>query len=136
MLIEVAAACLIRNKKVLIARRTAPSRLAGKWEFPGGKVEKYETHRACLIRELKEEFGITITVGDFVAAGTHRQPHGTFHIRAYQATWLTGDIIPTAHDRYAWAGPHDLLTYDLLPADIELAQSLLAKNTLKVVTKN
>ena len=126
-MIEVTAAFLVHKDKVLIARRKNPPQLAGKWEFPGGKIEEGETPRVCLAREMEEEFRIKIKVGDFVAESVHRQADRAFHIRAYHATWLAGQIVPVAHDRCAWAEPVDLLAYDLLPADIELAKSLIEK---------
>ena len=126
MMIKVAAAFLIDNNKVFIARRAGSQPLAGKWEFPGGKVESDESVEDCLARELAEEFGIKVAVGTFLAEATHRRDIGSFHILAHRATWLAGDIIPVDHDRYAWTGPEDLLDYDLLPADIELAKSLIA----------
>ncbi len=129
-MIEVAAVFLVHEEKVLIARRKAPPHLAGKWEFPGGKVEDGETHRGCLAREIEEEFSIQINVGDFVADSIHRQADRAFHIQAYHATWLAGQIVPVAHDRYAWAETVDLLAYDLLPADIELARSLIEKGLI------
>ena len=124
-MIEVAAAFLVHNDSVLIARRKTPPALAGKWEFPGGKIESSESPQACLARELEEEFSIKIDVGEFVADSVHRQEKSTFHIRAYRATWISGQILPVAHDRYVWVGPENLLAYDLLPADIELANDLI-----------
>ena len=126
-MIKVAAAFLIHENKVLIARRKAPPLLAGKWEFPGGKVEAGETPQACLARELEEEFGIKIKVGEFVADSVHRREKSVFHIMAYQASWLAGNIVPLAHDNWTWAGPDTLLEFDLLPADIELARRLIEK---------
>ncbi len=126
-MIKVAAAFLIHAEKVLIARRKNPLELAGKWEFPGGKIEKGESPEGCLARELEEEFGIRIDVGNFVADSIHRRGNHAFHILAYQATWLTGQIIPVAHDDWAWAGSDNLLGYDLLPADIKLAECLIEK---------
>jgi len=119
MMIEVVAAFLVHADKVLIARRKDPPQLAGRWEFPGGKVEPGEKPEESLVREMEEEFGIRIAVGAFGA--------DSFHIRAYRATWLSGQIVPVAHDRYAWAGPEDLLAYDLLPADVDLAHALIEK---------
>lgn len=126
-MIKVAAAFLIHNRKVFIARRTGSQPLAGKWEFPGGKVETGESVQACLARELAEEFGIEVAVGAFVADAIHPREVGTFHILAHRTTWLSGDIVPVDHDRCAWAGPGELLGYDLLPADIKLARSLIEK---------
>jgi len=124
-MIKVAAAFLVHNHTVFIARRAPSQPLAGLWEFPGGKVEAGESVQACLARELAEEFGIKVAVGEFAAEAIHRRKVGTFLIQAHRTTWLAGDIIPVDHDRWAWAGPEDLLRYDLLPADIELAKSLI-----------
>jgi len=128
MMIEVVAAFLVHEDKVLIARRKAPPRLAGRWEFPGGKVEPGEAPEECLAREMMEEFGIAVEVGAFVAAGIHEQADRSFHIRAYRATWLSGQLVPVAHDRCAWARPDTLLNYDLLPADVDLARALIEKD--------
>jgi 8-oxo-dGTP diphosphatase len=126
-MIKVAAAFLIHDEKVLIARRKTPPRLAGKWEFPGGKLEAGETPETCLAREIEEEFSIRIRVGAFVAASVHRQADRVFHVLGYQATWLAGQLVPAAHDRCAWARPENLLGYDLLPADIDLARQFIEK---------
>ncbi|GAB6157839.1 hypothetical protein JCM39194_10390 [Desulfotomaculum varum] len=59
---EVTAAIIINDGKVLIAKRAENQKLAGKWEFPGGKIESGETPEECLIREINEELGINIEV--------------------------------------------------------------------------
>ena len=61
----VTAAIIINNGKVLIAQRAEKQKLAGKWEFPGGKIEFGETPEECRKREIKEELGINIEVNDF-----------------------------------------------------------------------
>jgi len=126
-MIKVAAAFLIHNAKVLVARRKRPQQLAGKWEFPGGKIEAGETPEACLTRELNEEFGITVKVGKFLADSIHLHDRTAFHILAYHTTWLSGRIVPVDHDKYAWVESRNLLKYDLLPADMELAEVLIEK---------
>jgi len=55
-MIRVTAAIIINNDRILIAQRLNTDKLAGKWEFPGGKIENNETPEQCLIREMKEEF--------------------------------------------------------------------------------
>ncbi|MGD9300862.1 MAG: NUDIX domain-containing protein, partial [Desulfobacterales bacterium] len=65
MMKDVTAAILIKDNKILIARRKASDSQGGKWEFPGGTIKEGETPRHCLIREMKEEFGIKVSVGNF-----------------------------------------------------------------------
>ena len=69
---QVAAAILEKDGKILIARRRADDRQAGKWEFPGGTVEADETPPDCLKREMQEEFGITVAVGRFFGESVYR----------------------------------------------------------------
>ena len=62
---QVAAAIIEKDGKILIAKRKKGSSLAGKWEFPGGKIEPGESPEECLKREMKEEFDIEALAGDF-----------------------------------------------------------------------
>ena len=62
----VTCAIIEKEGKILIARRALDQQLAGKWEFPGGKVEDGESPEECLKRELEEEFGIQVEVGEFI----------------------------------------------------------------------
>lgn len=64
---EVIAAIITKSNNVLIARRAPNEKLAGKWEFPGGKVEEGKTAEDCLYREFKEELDIKVKVNDFSA---------------------------------------------------------------------
>ena len=68
-MITVTCAIIERNGKILIARRAEGQKLAGKWEFPGGKVEDGESPGECLKRELEEEFGIQSEVREFWGSG-------------------------------------------------------------------
>jgi 8-oxo-dGTP diphosphatase len=124
-MITVTAAILIHNNKFLIARRKPTIRHAGKWEFPGGKIEIGETPEQCLVREIKEEFNISIAVEKFFCDSTYTYDRGTVHILSYIASWLSGEITPCDHDNYIWAEPQELLDYDLLPADIPFAKRIM-----------
>ena len=64
----VTCAIIEKDGKILIARRAEGQKLAGKWEFPGGKVEDGESPEECLKRELEEEFGIPTEVGEFITS--------------------------------------------------------------------
>lgn len=67
-IIKVTAAILENDGRILIAQRKSSDHLSGKWEFPGGKIEHGETPEECLARELKEEFDIYVTIGDFLGS--------------------------------------------------------------------
>ena len=95
----VTAAIIQRNRSVLLARRSSDERLAGFWEFPGGKVENGESPEECLARELREELGIGVKVGAKCVESLHRYDHGSFRIVAYFVEWLAGDPHPSVHDR-------------------------------------
>jgi 8-oxo-dGTP diphosphatase len=115
------------SDQVLIARR-ASGHLAGKWEFPGGKIEAGETPRACLQRELHEEMGISVTVSKFLTQSLHSYPEKTVRLMAYEAVHDDGEIILNVHDTVEWAAVTALDRYDLAPADRPIADYL--KNTL------
>lgn len=122
--IAVTAAVLTRNGNVLLARRPVGDRLAGKWEFPGGKVEAGETARECLERELFEEFRIRSSIGVFLGETVYHYDHFSVRLLVFLAS--TGDEkpVPTAHSEYRWVQPDQLLNYDLAPADIPVASHI------------
>ena len=122
----VVTAAIIRNGgRVLISRRMPGQRLAGYWEFPGGKIEAGESPQACLERELMEEFGITAKAGDQIAESVYRYDHGAIRLVALSTEILAGKLVPTVHDRIAWVLPEDLLNYQLAPADVPIAREIL-----------
>ncbi|SVD35025.1 uncharacterized protein METZ01_LOCUS387879, partial [marine metagenome] len=83
-IIRVTAAILEKNRKILIAKRkTGDELFAGLWEFPGGKVEKGETPKECMARELREELDIDVEVGELITSNKHKYPHGIFELLAY-----------------------------------------------------
>jgi 8-oxo-dGTP diphosphatase len=120
----VTAAIIIHNGKILIAQRAEDKSLAGKWEFPGGKIEPGETPEACLIREIKEELGVEIEVDAFFAESIYRYDVETIRLLAYTARWTDGDFHLTAHSQLQWVTPHELANYDFAPADIPIVEKL------------
>ena len=125
---EVTAAIIIDNGKVLIAQRGEKQRLAGKWEFPGGKVESGETLEECLLREIREELGIEIEVDSFFGESIYQYDIGTIRLLAYKARWVAGEFKLTEHSQIKWVGPDELGIFDFAPADIPLVKKL--KNEL------
>ena len=123
--IQVTAAILIRENTVLIAKRRSDDRQAGKWEFPGGKIEKDESPEQCLAREMKEEFNIEVAVGEHLWQSRHRYHHGLITLMAYRTFWKTGTISTHAHEEVRWVPIHQLNRYDFSPADIPFVERLM-----------
>jgi len=121
---EVTAAILIKDNQILIARRKATDDQGGKWEFPGGKIKADETPRKGLIREMKEEFGISISVGEFFGESIYRYEHGTIKLLAYRTSWVEGQFALNAHADYRWVDPSQLDDFDFTAADIPFVKKL------------
>ena len=99
----VVGAAIVRDGRVLAARRTAPASAAGRWEFPGGKVEPGESDADSLVREIDEELGVEITVDGWLAG---EQPVGeAYLLRVALATLVGGEPTPTEHDRVRGSAP-------------------------------
>ena len=117
-------AAIVRGGRVLAARRTAPASVAGRWEFPGGKVERGETDAASLVREVEEELGVQIRVDRWLAG---EQPIGAHHLlRVALASLVDGEPAPTEHDRMRWLGADELDEVDWLEPDRPFLSELSA----------
>ncbi len=123
--IQVTAAILVSNDKVLIAKRRIDDRQAGKWEFPGGKIEDGESPEQCLAREMKEELNIEVTVGEYLWESRHRYKRRIISLMAYRTYWKAGTISPNAHEEARWVPMHQLDRYDFAPADQAFVEKLL-----------
>ena len=121
---EVSAAIIIRDQKVLMARRAAGESLAGFWEFPGGKREADETISDCLIREIREELTLNIEVLGEFGVSDYQYPGGEIRLIGLLAEIKNGEISMTVHDAVEWIELRKVLDYKLAPADIPLAEKL------------
>ncbi len=111
----VVGAAIIRDGRVLAARRTFPAEAAGRWEFPGGKVEPGETPDAALVREIAEELGCAITVDGWLAG---EAAIGSTHVLTVaRATLLSGEPFPHEHDAVRWLAAGELDDVDWLEPD-------------------
>ncbi|GAA0181871.1 8-oxo-dGTP diphosphatase MutT [Clostridium sediminicola] len=111
------AAILIKDNKVMIAKREKEDRFGGKWEFPGGKFEEGETPEECLTREIKEELCIDIEVGDFFDENKFSYSKGDIHLLAYYIKHISGEIKLNVHDDIVFVNRDEILKYDFLEAD-------------------
>jgi len=124
--ILVAAAVLVEHGRVLLTQRKRGTHLAGAWEFPGGKVEPGEDPRDALARELREEIGVEVSVGDPVEVTFHRYPEKTVLLLFFAATRREGSPEPTAIDvaDVKWAGPEELVDDQFPPADVSILEKV------------
>ena len=122
---------LERPSYVVAARRTKPAALAGKWEFPGGKVEADETPEAALAREIREELGVEIQVGAELAGPDGGWPISEdYALRLYFATITAGTLHHSEdHDELRQLTVGDLGSVDWLPSDLQALPALRAVMT-------
>ena len=115
------AAVALRNGQgdVLLAQRPEGKNMAGLWEFPGGKLEAFETPEACLIRELQEELGINVLQAQLEPIQFVSYAYEKFHLLMllYGCQQWQGEIRLLEHSAMAWAQADALETYPMPPAD-------------------
>ena len=121
---KVTAAVIERDGKILIARRKAGDSQAGKWEFPGGKLEPGETPEACLKRELQEELGIETEVGEFFCSSRFVYPHIAVELIVYRTSYVSGEVALHDHDRVKWVSPMALNEIEFSEADRPVVRRL------------
>lgn len=115
--VHVACALIERDGLVLAAQRSATMNLPLKWEFPGGKLEAGESAEACLQRELVEEMGVTIVVGQPLPLHTHNYDTFTVTLFPFVCTMASDAITLHEHAAIAWLPPEELHTLDWAEAD-------------------
>jgi 8-oxo-dGTP diphosphatase len=126
-LLLVAACALIDvDGRVLIAERPAGKPLAGLWEFPGGKVHEGERPEDTLIRELKEELGITVSEACLAPLTFASHAYPDFHLLMplFVCRRWEGIVAPLEGQRLAWVRPNKLRDYPMPPADEPLIAHL------------
>lgn len=121
---DVSAGIIICEGKILIACRRHHLQ-DGLWEFPGGKVEPEETITQCLQREIKEELGLEISIGEFFMDSIYNYDSGSIHLYAYFAH-TDNPQIPhhLVHRQILWVTPAELDNYEFSPADIPIKNAL------------
>ena len=123
--IRVTAGILVREGRVLIAQRGANDRMAGFWEFPGGKIEAGETPRACLQRELREELALATEIGASLGTSIHHNGDLTIELMAFRAFVRGGEPLCLIHQDCRWVTPGQLAGYTFTPADQPFVRRLV-----------
>jgi mutator protein MutT len=126
--IEVSAALIFHNGKLLITQRHANAHLGGLWEFPGGKREANETFERCLIREIREELGIEISVGGLFEEIIHAYPEKTVRLKFFICKLIRSEPQLLGCAAFKWIAKPELPDHEFPAADSQLLAKLLAYN--------
>jgi mutator protein MutT len=122
--VDVAAGLIFRDGKLLITKRYDDAHLGGLWEFPGGKLEPKETFEQCLVRELREELGIEVTVGELVESVTHEYPGKSVHLKFFVCEWEKNEPQALGCSECKWVKADELKQYAFPEADARLLHRL------------
>jgi 8-oxo-dGTP diphosphatase len=128
--IEVVAGALFdASGRVLIAQRPVGKALAGRWEFPGGKLHAGETPYDGLVRELREELGIEVAAAERLMRYPHRYPDRTVWLDLWVVTDWSGDPRGLDGQAVKWVVLARLHEEDILEADAPMVAALAARET-------
>jgi 8-oxo-dGTP diphosphatase len=123
-LTEVSCAVIMEGDRVLVTRRSEHMPHPLKWEFPGGKLKPGETPEACLIREIREELGVEISVVSLLPPVFYRYSHLNIKLIPFVCAIRRGKIELKEHLDYYWVPRSQLESLDWLEADIEVLAHL------------
>ncbi len=123
----VVAALIERGGDVLVARRHPRGQRAGKWEFPGGKLETGESERQALAREIREELGVACGVGELFGRVQHRYPDIFVVLALYRTTLFGGEPRALGSAELRWVPKESLAAMDFCEADVPLIETLLGE---------
>jgi 8-oxo-dGTP diphosphatase len=123
--IEVVAAIIKKDNTYFCAQRSDHGELAKKWEFPGGKIEKSETHAEALKREILEELNTKIEVKSFLVTVHHQYKKFKLDLHAYLCEIIEGDLELSEHLDFKWATIDEMKKLDFSAADISILEHLI-----------
>ena len=125
--IKVVCGIIWKDGKVLIAKRKPEKSLGGYWEFPGGKIEENEYAESALVRELKEEMGLSFKNIRYNGQNTHQYDSFNIELIAYDCDFVSASFQLTDHDEILFVAPNQLDDYKLAPADVFFVNGLNSK---------
>ena len=123
--IQVVGAAIINEKGELLCAQRGYGSLIGKWEFPGGKVEKGETDQQALAREIKEELDIDVEVEELIDENYNEYPDKNINLKVYRCKYISGEINDTEHQALAWKRPDAVESLDWAEADKPIVDTYL-----------
>jgi len=122
----VTSAVILRERKVLLAKRGPGGALGGKWEFPGGKLEVDENPEDGLKRELMEELAMEVRVEKLIGTTEFSNGPKRYSLRTYLVTPLTRTPIAHEHDEIRWVPIDELERYDLADSDRSMLPRIMS----------
>ena len=123
--LDVVAAIIEQDGKILLAQRPKHADQPGMWEFAGGKVEAGETQPEALIRELQEELGIHARPSYYVASHQREVSQRLINLHAWYVPAFSGTLTALHHSELVWCTPQEAFAYPLAPADIPLLDAFI-----------
>ena len=121
---EVVAALIWDENRFMICQRPAHKARGSLWEFVGGKVEPGESKEEALIRECREELGVTVDVGDVFMEVTHQYPDITVQLTLFSASIREGVPQKLEHQDIRWITAEEIGKFSFCPADTEILEKL------------
>ncbi|GAB3669052.1 (deoxy)nucleoside triphosphate pyrophosphohydrolase [Actinocorallia lasiicapitis] len=121
-MVIVVGAAIIEGGRLLAAQRAQPASLAGGWELPGGKVDPGESDETALVRECREELGVTIKPLQRIGGDWPLSP--TSVLRVWTATLIEGRPQALEHAELRWLDDDELMDVDWLPGDLPVVEAV------------
>ena len=123
--LQVVGAAIINDKNEVLCAQRGYGSLKGKWEFPGGKIEKNESDAEALAREIKEELGIDVSVKDMIDENYHEYDTFNVNLKVYKCAYISGEINDTEHQSLKWVEGRKLNDLDWADADKPIVETYL-----------
>ena len=123
-MVEVVAALIVKDGRFMICQRPANKKRAFLWEFVGGKVERGETKEQALIRECREELGVTVRPGALFCEVDHDYPDISVRLSVYYADIVEGEPQKLEHEDIRWITTCEIPLYEFCPADKDILEKI------------
>lgn len=123
-MLNVTCAVIRDGERYLICQRSEQMKMPLKWEFPGGKVEEGESLEDCLIREIKEELAVFLSIDAALEPVIHHYDSSSITLYPFLCTIKEGTINLREHAQYKWILQDEFSMYDLAAADIPILKQL------------
>ena len=126
-MLKVVCGVIFNDDQEILLTRRSKGEFAGKWEFPGGKLERGETYEECLTRELEEELSIRVSIKSHYTDYIYSYPNFSVNLIVMFCLFEGGEIKLTDHDKFSWVIPTDLKQYEVVDGDVRLVDKITSE---------